>query len=67
MQRCRAEQSAASIAKAGGKWESRGVRYQAHTAPNPDSGYVSYAFKTIRVWLTGCCALKASPPGATIF
>ena len=34
-----------ALQKAGGKWESRGVRYQAHTVPNPDSGYVSYAFK----------------------
>jgi hypothetical protein len=34
-----------ALQKAGGKWESRGVRYQAQTAPNPDSGYVSYAFK----------------------
>ena len=34
-----------ALQKAGGKWESRGVRYQAHTVANPDSGYVSYAFK----------------------
>jgi hypothetical protein len=34
-----------ALRKAGGKWESRGVRYQAHTVANPDSGYVSYAFK----------------------
>jgi hypothetical protein len=34
-----------ALQKAGGKWESRGVRYQAHAAPNPDGGYVSYAFK----------------------
>jgi len=34
-----------ALRKAGGKWESRGVRYQAHTVANPDGGYVSYAFK----------------------
>ena len=34
-----------ALRKAGGKWESRGVRYQAHTKANPDNGYVSYAFK----------------------
>jgi hypothetical protein len=34
-----------TLQKAGGKWESHGVRYQAHTVANPDSGYLSYAFK----------------------
>ena len=36
----------AALRKAGGKWDARGARYQAHTTPEPDNGYVSYAFKS---------------------
>jgi hypothetical protein len=56
-----------ALQKAGGKWESRGVRYQATLLRILTAATSATHSRTIRVWLTGCGALKASPPGATIF
>jgi hypothetical protein len=35
----------AALRVAGGKWLAPAARYQARTAPCPNNGYVSYAFK----------------------
>jgi hypothetical protein len=44
-QRAERRQVEKALRKAGGEWDLSGSRYQAHTHPAPDNGYVSYAFK----------------------